>query len=120
MDNRPYIFCHMMTSLDGKIMGPYMDTPEGSAAGDGFYNISFGKNPYYKHRGWLPGRVVAGDNFTFCEKPALEVHAPAVSEGDYIARTAKMYDVSADPSGKLGGKSDTLPMWTPPLTSSRY
>ncbi len=25
--NRPYIFCHMMTSLDGKIMGNYMDTP---------------------------------------------------------------------------------------------
>lgn len=29
MMNRPYIFCHMMTSLDGKIMGSYMDTPEG-------------------------------------------------------------------------------------------
>lgn len=26
--NRPYIFCHMMTSLGGKIMGGYMDTPE--------------------------------------------------------------------------------------------
>lgn len=30
--NRPYIFCHMMTSLDGKIMGNYMNTPEGSGA----------------------------------------------------------------------------------------
>lgn len=30
--NRPYIFCHMMTSLDGKIMGDYMETPEGEAA----------------------------------------------------------------------------------------
>ena len=27
--NRPYIFCHMLTSLDGKIMGNYMSTPEG-------------------------------------------------------------------------------------------
>lgn len=27
--NRPYIFCHMMTSLDGKIMGKYMSTPVG-------------------------------------------------------------------------------------------
>ena len=34
---RPYIFCHMMTSLDGKIMGTYMDTPEGTAAGEMFY-----------------------------------------------------------------------------------
>lgn len=31
--NRPYIFCHMMTSLDGKIMGSYMETSEGAAAG---------------------------------------------------------------------------------------
>jgi hypothetical protein len=60
--NRPYIFCHMMTSLDGKIMGKYMETPEGSAAGNVFYNISFGKNPYYKHQGWLSGRVTTDDN----------------------------------------------------------
>lgn len=31
--SRPYIFCHMMTSLDGKIMGDYMETPEGEQAG---------------------------------------------------------------------------------------
>lgn len=36
--NRPYIFCHMMTSLDGKIMGKYMETPEGAAAADGSAN----------------------------------------------------------------------------------
>lgn len=53
--NRHYIFCHMMTSLDGKIMGSYMETEEGSAAGEVFYNIAFGKNPYYKHQGWLSG-----------------------------------------------------------------
>ena len=29
--NRPYIFCHMLTSLDGKIMGNYMSTPEGDS-----------------------------------------------------------------------------------------
>lgn len=35
--DRPYIFCHMMMSLDGKIMGSYMNIPEGAAAGDVFY-----------------------------------------------------------------------------------
>ena len=29
---RPYVFCHMMTSLDGKIIGNYMRTPEADAA----------------------------------------------------------------------------------------
>lgn len=106
--NRPYIFCHMMTSLDGKIMGNYMETPEGAAAGDVFYNISFGKNSYYKHQGWLSGRITTDDNFTFYEKPDLDENAAKVPEGDYIAKKTDMYYVSIDPSGRLGWKSSTL------------
>ena len=106
--NKPYIFCHMMTSLDGKIMGPYMETPEADKAGDVFYNISFGKNPYYKHQGWLSGRVTTDDNFTFYEKPELDKDSPAVPSGDFVAKKSDMYYVSVDPSGKLGWKSDTL------------
>lgn len=106
--NRPYVFCHMMTSLDGKIMGNYMQTPEGEAAGEVFYNISFGKEPYYKHQGWLSGRVTTDDNFTFYEKPILKDDAPTVPEGDYVAKKAGMYYVSVDPSGKLGWKNSTL------------
>ncbi len=103
--NRPYIFCHMMTSLDGKIMGSYMETPEGETAGNVFYNISFGKSPYYKHQGWLSGRVTTDDNFTFYEKPELNEQAAQVPEGDFVAKQAPMYYVSVDPSGKLGWKS---------------
>ena len=106
--NRPYIFCHMMTSLDGKIMGSYMETSEGAAAGDVFYNLSFGKNPYYKHQGWLSGRITTDDNFTFYEKPDLDENAAKVPEGDYIAKKTDMYYVSIDPSGRLGWKSSTL------------
>ncbi len=106
--NRPYIFCHMMTSLDGKIMGSYMDTPEGEAAGDVFYNISFGSDPYYKHQGWLSGRVTTDDNFTFYKKPALDENAPQVPEGDFVARKADMYYVSVDPSGRLAWEDSEL------------
>lgn len=106
--DRPYIFCHMMISLDGKIMGQYMETPEGEAAGDVFYNISFGKNSYYKHQGWLSGRVTTDDNFTFYEKPDLDENAPAVPEGDFVAEKTDMYYVSVDPSGRLGWKDKTL------------
>lgn len=106
--NRPYIFCHMMTSLNGKIMGPYMETPEGHTAGDVFYRLSFGKNPYYKHQGWLSGRVTTDDNFTFYEKPEPDKDSPTVPSGDFVAKKSDMYYVSVDPSGKLGWKSDTL------------
>ena len=113
--NRPYIFCHMMTSLDGKIMGGYMDTPQGAAAGDVFYNIAFGKDPYYKHQGWLSGRVTTDDNFTFYKTPALDENAPEVPAGDFIAQPDfGMYYVSIDPHGKLGGRAPRSIMWIPP------
>lgn len=99
----------MMTSLDGKIMGSYMNTRDGETAGNVFYNISFGENPYYKHQGWLSGRVTTDDNFTFYEKPALDENAPVVPEGDFVANgKAGMYYVSVDPAGKLGWKSSKL------------
>lgn len=106
--NKPYIFCHMLTSLDGKIMGNYMEIPEGEQAAQEFYNIAFGKQPYYKHQGWLSGRVTTDDNFTFYEKPVLDENAPVVPEGDFVARKSDMYYVSIDLSGRLGWKSHIL------------
>lgn len=106
--NRPYIFCHMLTSLDGKIMGNFMKTPERKTAGNYFYEIAFGKDSYYKHQGWLSGRTTTDDNFTFYEKPNLDENAKKVPEGDFVAKKTDMYYVSIDPSGKLGWKDNTL------------
>lgn len=105
---RPYIFCHMMTSLDGKIMGKYMEAPECGPAGDAFYDIAFGKKPKYRHQGWLSGRVTTDDNFTLYRKPALDINAPSVPEGDFVAQKAPMYYVSIDPSGTLGWENNSL------------
>ncbi|MFT0848249.1 RibD family protein [Actinomycetaceae bacterium L2_0104] len=107
--NRPYIFCHMMTSLDGKIMGKYMGIPETGPAGTAFYQIAFGDEPYYHHQGWLSGRITTDDNFTHYNEPDLNPNAARVPEGDFIAAAdAGMYYVSVDPAGKLGWKSPDL------------
>ncbi len=107
--NRPYVFCHMMTSVDGKIMGSYMEMPEAEEANDVFYNLAFGKEPFYRHQGWLSGRVTTDDNFTFYRKPVLDENAPEVPEGDFVAKSdATKYYVSVDPSGKLGWESIEL------------
>lgn len=106
--DRPYIFCHMLTSLDGKIMGNYMDAPECGPAGEVFYDIAFGKERTYQHQGWLSGRVTTDDNFTFYRKPELDEGATLVPEGDFVAKRTDMYYVSIDSSGKLGWGSDTL------------
>ena len=107
--NRPYIFCHMMTSLDGKIIGDYMETPEGEQAGSVFYDIAFGKNAYYKHQGWLSGRVTTDDNFTFYEKPELdEISIVIAAAADGSTDTPALFSAKGNfaPSKALGFRLD--------------
>ena len=107
--NRPFVFCHMLTSLDGKITGGYMGTPQGNAAGEVFYDLAFGPKRFYQHQGWRSGRVTTDDHFTVYHKPTLDENAPAVPAGDYLAQPDfGMFYVSVDPHGKLGWESATL------------
>lgn len=106
--DRPYLFCHMLTSLDGKIMGNYMDLPACELAGELFYDIAFGDEPFYRHQGWLSGRVTTDDNFTHYRTPDLDPAAPPVPPGDFIAGKAPMYYVSVDPRGVLGWQENTV------------
>ena len=55
---RPYIFCHMETSLDGKIMGKYLWIEETNAEDDSFYALFAGENAVYKPQALLNGRMV--------------------------------------------------------------
>lgn len=106
---RPFVFCHMMTSLDGKIIGNYMRTAEASAASEVFYDLAFGEDPFYRHQGWLSGRVTTDDNFTHHRTPAVDEDAAQVPEGDFVAVSdAEKYYVSVDPSAKLGWDSPDL------------
>lgn len=106
--DRPYLFCHMLTSLDGKIMGNYLDLPACEPAGELFYDIAFGDEPFYRHQGWLSGRVTTDDNFTHYRTPDLDPAAPPVPPGDFIAGKAPMYYVSVDPRGVLGWQENTV------------
>lgn len=107
--NRPYIFCHMLVSMDGKIVGNYMETPEGKESSKLFYNLAFGEKPYYHHQGWLSGRTTTDDNFTKYQKPDVIKNAPPVPEGDFVIDTdLDKYYVSIDPSGKLAWTSYQL------------
>ncbi|MBA1393895.1 RibD family protein, partial [Lactobacillus sp. XV13L] len=106
---RPYIFCHMGMSLDGKITGNYMDAPGNEAAGKLFYHEAFEKDGVYPNQGWLSGRTTSDDNFTFYKKPKLNLHAAPVPDGDFIVPTKfKKHYISIDPHGKLAWQSNEL------------
>ncbi|RBP99450.1 5-amino-6-(5-phosphoribosylamino)uracil reductase [Bifidobacterium xylocopae] len=104
--NRPYVFCHMETSLDGKITGPFMNIGTGD---DGwFYEEAFSKHGHYRMQGWLSGRKTTEENFTDHRKPRLDPTA-SVPAGDYIADdTADKYYISIDTHGVLGWERPTI------------
>lgn len=79
---RPFIFCHMETSLDGKIMGKYLWIPETNTEHDVFYSLIFGDQAKFTFQASLEGRITIEDNYTFYQKPELDLSAALVPEGD--------------------------------------
>lgn len=106
---RPYIFCHMQVSLDGKIMGKFMDLPESKGSGKLFYDLAFGEDAHYKHQGWISGRTTTDDNFTHYKVPVLDEQAAEVPAGDFFVESEHdKYYISFDRSGKLGWEKNTI------------
>ncbi|KAH0794924.1 RibD family protein [Histomonas meleagridis] len=102
---RPYIICHMLTALDGKITGPYMDHPYAAPVLNAYDTIQ----KTFNFNAFLCGRVTIDEGFTKFEKPDLDENAPKVEEGDYVAgEKTEIYFCAVDPSGKLGWKSNNL------------
>jgi len=95
----------MMTALDGKITGPYMNAPAIKAPSEEYERT----NASYRPQAWLCGRVTTDENFTHYRKPDLDQTAPPVPEGDYVAvKGAPMHYVSVDASGRIGWDTNTL------------
>lgn len=104
-DNLPKMVCHMMTALDGKITGPFMNESVIESLDEEYERT----NETYKPDAWLCGRVTTDENFTFYSKPELNDNAPIVPDGDFVAvGNAPMYYVSVDASGKIGWKENSL------------
>ncbi|MBD1379879.1 RibD family protein [Metabacillus arenae] len=97
--SRPYIVCHMLTAVDGKITGPFMKTPEARIINEEYERT----NETYHPQAWMCGRVTMDDYFTLGHKPELEENVSVYPRTDYVANpNAEMYIVSVDPSGRLG------------------
>lgn len=108
--NRPYLICHMHMSLDGKIVGPHLETEAAQSSMRAYYELGYGNNRIFNgHKGWLSGRISSEDNFTHYQEPELNLDAEMVVEGDYIAvENAEMHYFSIDPSGKLGWDTNQI------------
>ncbi len=103
--NRPYIICHMVMSIDGKVTGDYLFRPECEQATEIYYDI----NRKLRSNGFICGRVTMEGSFTNGWYPDLADYAPVTDKNDYIPDgLAGFYAVAFDPKGKLGWKEDRI------------
>lgn len=98
--NRPYVICHMLSSLDGKINGPFMEKEVTRSLGSEYGKIRMEMNA----DAWLYGTTTVKEFLDF-RKPVLE-EADYIPEGDFVADDQmKPYFVSVDTKGELGWES---------------
>lgn len=103
--NRPYIICHMTTSLDGKVTGKFLNTPECEKTVDLYYQL----NRDYKADAYACGRVTMEGSFTGGWYPDLSEYEPAYSPMDYLVDDmGSFFAVAFDSHGVLGWKSNTI------------
>lgn len=100
---RPYVICHILSSLDGKITGPFMGTEAVGALGG-----EYGKYRTKMNAGALLYGTTTTKEFVGFRKPVLE-ETEEVPEGDFVANDrADQYFVSVDVDGEIGWESGTF------------
>ena len=107
--SRPYIICHMVTSLDGKVTGDFLSQPECESACEIYYDI----NRNLKSNGFICGRVTMEGSFTGGYYPDLSKYKsakfPSGQKMDFMLDDMTgFYAVAFDPKGKLGWKSNKI------------
>lgn len=98
--NRPYVICHILSSLDGKINGPFMAADATRTLGGEYGRIRTEMNA----DAWLYGTTTVKEFLNFRE-PVLE-ETSDVPEGDFVAGDkTKPYFIALDAKGELGWES---------------
>lgn len=98
---RPYIICHMLSSIDGRIDGAILN----NVIAGGEYEFTGAR---LKGDAWVCGRTTM--QLHFAEKRAFvsRTHRPAGSQSVHVARRSKSYAVSIDTMGKLRWSSSDI------------
>jgi len=102
---RPYIICHMVTSIDGKVTGDFLFQNACVEATDIYYRI----NRERKADGFICGRVTMEGSFTGGFYPDLRQYNPVDKKTDFLVDyLSGFYAIAFDTHGKLGWRSNKI------------
>ena len=103
--NRPTIILHMVTTIDGKITGDFLQVKSTEELCEEYYRI----HREYAADAYLCGRVTFEGGFTFEEKPQTEPFCnQPIEAGDFIYGQFDKYAVAVDTHGRLGWKDNMI------------
>lgn len=104
--NRPYIICHMLQSIDGKVTGEFLSRRECEEGTNIYYKI----NREFKADAFACGRITMEGSFTSSYYPDLSKYQGVkIERKDYISKyNKKFFAVSFDRKGRLGWKTSTI------------
>lgn len=104
--NRPYIICHMITSIDGKVTGTFLSSDAAAGAVDHYFKV----HRSFQADAFACGRITMEESFTGGWYPDLSAfEGQKVERKDYIADcNADFYAVAFDRHGKLGWKDSRI------------
>lgn len=102
---RPFVVCHMLTSLDGKIDGGFMKAPENRRVAKMYDKL----RDFYDCQAILYGSVTMAGGFAEGYALGLPVSEVEYPKEDFVGETdVNNYIVSLDPHGTLGWKSNHI------------
>lgn len=98
--NRPYIICHMLTTLDGIISGPAFGSPEAAALAGHYQKL----HQLYRADATIYGKTTVEEVFTKGRRPELSSFPedPLPREDHIADPAAAQYLIAVDPAGELG------------------
>jgi riboflavin biosynthesis pyrimidine reductase len=105
--NKPHVICHMLTSIDGKVTGEYLNCSDIADAVEEYYRI----NREFSADAYACGRITMEGSFTGGWYPDLSRYEPTEFRicGCTLDCTVDdhsgFYAIAFDPKGKLGWKS---------------
>jgi len=100
-DKRPYIICHMASSIDGKIDGSALRNVMRKGEYEALHSKLGGD-------AWVCGRTTMQQHFAEKEPFVSATNKPAGPRPPYVARRSESYAISVDTNGKLRWASNDL------------
>ncbi len=99
---KPYVICHMMSSLDGHALTDGWERPFKNAAGDLYEELA----KTFHFDAWICGRVTMQEISHGDDYPRGLAKSPVPRTHHFADRNAETYAISIDPHGKVAWKSN--------------